>query len=438
MPNDELHEAARIDFRWLLRLRWWALAAQFVTIAGVEWVLHIDLPSAALTVLVGAGVASNAAGMVWARRAVPLRETAVAGLMGLDVVLLTGVLSLTGGSLNPFTCLYLVHVALAAVVLPAFLTWMLVLLALACFGLLFAVPLTPLDAHSAAAHAEHLRLHLDGMWVAFGVAAGFIVYSVQRVTRALAARETELAAARALTARNARFTSLATLAAGAAHELATPLSTIAVVAKELEHHLHCTGRTAEAVADARLIRQQVTRCRNILLQMTADADREAGEPLVRVSVAHLLETALDDLTERPRITVRMAALTRGLQLEVPRRAVAQVLRSVVKNAQQASPVDAEVQVAATCEAQTLRFTVRDRGHGMAPEVMDRAGEPFFTTKPPGQGMGLGLFLTRAVLARLGGTLELASVPGGGTTAVVTLPIRRAGARCESTVREVAA
>lgn len=420
MNDNQSYDSQLVDLRWLLRLRWWVLIGQICTIAGAEWVVRIDLPLGPLAVLVALGVASNAVCELWARQTPRVKAGLLASLMAFDVLVLTGLLSLTGGSLNPFSCLYLVHIALAAVVLQPRLTWMLVALSLGCFGLLFVIP-PWLPGTDATAHMEHMQMHLEGMWVAFGVAAGFIVYFVQRVTRALAEREAELVTARNLTARNERFAALATLAAGAAHELSTPLSTIAVVAKELEHELLRTAGTAETVADARLIREQVTRCRDILLHMAADAGQGTGEAIVSIAVEDLIEAALDGLPERSRLRVVVNEAARGLIAHVPPRAVAQALRGVLKNAQQASPHTAEVEFEVAQVSGAWRFTVRDSGAGMSADVLERAGEPFFTTKEPGQGMGLGLFLTRTVLGRLGGALELTSALGRGTTAVLTLP-----------------
>jgi two-component system sensor histidine kinase RegB len=113
-----------------------------------------------------------------------------------------------------------------------------------------------------------------------------------------------------------------------------------------------------------------------------------------------------------------AAATR---LRLPPRAVAQALRSLVTNAQDASPPRQPVVVSAAIEDSVLAVEVRDRGPGMPPEVLERIGEPFFTTKPPGRGMGLGLFLTRAVVERLGGSLVIDSTPPDGTRARVVVP-----------------
>jgi two-component system sensor histidine kinase RegB len=106
---------------------------------------------------------------------------------------------------------------------------------------------------------------------------------------------------------------------------------------------------------------------------------------------------------------------------VPARALTHAIRGVVKNALQASPGGTPVRVALVREAAGWKLSVEDRGVGMPAEVLARAGEPFFTTKPPGEGMGLGLFLARAVLDQLGGRLELRSVPGEGTRVELRWP-----------------
>lgn len=427
----------RINYSWLLRLRWGSLAGQAAIILVVVGVMDIPLPLAPLFSVIAIGVASNLVAAIWLRGERRVDEWMLGLPMMIDVGLLTALLYLTGGPLNPFSFLYLVNIALAAVVLQPTWTWALVVVSLACFGGLFLdhVPL-PIG------HAEHdhgsghpMSMHLQGMWVAFGVAAVFIVYFIQRVTRALAAQEAELAAAHARTERNERLASLATLAAGAAHELATPLSTIAVVAKELERQLEKGPRASEAVLDARLIRQQVERCREILVQMAADAGESAGETALPVWIEELLEAALAGLTDRSHIRIVIEEQARGGLLHIPLRAVAQALRGLLKNAQQASPRGAEVQLRVAVDDRLWVIEVRDRGVGMSPEVLARAGEPFFTTKAEAgtdRGMGLGLFLARAVLERLGGALELASTPGGGTVATLTLPVA-----APATIRRIA-
>lgn len=420
-----MEQTHAINFSWLLTLRWGAAAGQIAIILIVNRLMRIELPLVALGAIIGIELASNAACALWARRAPEIREWMLGLLMMLDVLLLTALLYFTGGPSNPFSFLYLVNIALAAVVLRPAATWALVAGSLACFGLLFFTEVPLPSTAGTDSHTGHMWMHLQGMWVAFGVAASFIVYFIQRVTHALARREIELAVARARTARHEKLASLATLAAGAAHELATPLSTIAVVAKELERQLERGARNADEVADARLIRQQVERCREILSHLAADAGESAGETIGAVAVEELLTAAMSGVAERGRIAVAIDERARGQALYAPARALAQALRGVLKNALQASPPQAAVALRVVRAEDAWRIEVWDSGAGMPPEVLARAGEPFFTTKHDGgpqRGMGLGLFLTRAVLERLGGRLELDSAPGRGTSATMILRV----------------
>ncbi len=418
-----MRDAHAINLSWLLRLRWGAVVGQVALILLARLGLGMPLSLVPLFATVGVAAVSNAGLGLWARRPREIREWMLWAVMALDVVLLTVLLDLSGGPFNPFSTLYLVHIALAAVVLHARWTWALVALASACFGALFFRHLWVPGGSPGASH-HHINdvpLHLEGMWLAFGVAAGFIVYFVQRVTRALAEREAELVAARAVTARNEKLAALATLAAGAAHELSTPLSTIAVVARELERRVELSPAGRE---DAQLIRQQVARCHDILAQMAADAGASRGEAFVSVKPAALLEQALEGLRGRERVRVEADRSCEEEVVSLPARALTHAIRGVVKNALQASAEETRVRLALARGAAGWRLSVEDEGAGMPAEVLARAGEPFFTTKPPGEGMGLGLFLARAVLDQLGGRLELRSVAGQGTRVELSWPVER--------------
>jgi two-component system sensor histidine kinase RegB len=261
------------------------------------------------------------------------------------------------------------------------------------------------------------------MWVAFGVAASFIVYFLLRVRRALERHEHELAAARAAAQRQERLASLATLAAGAAHELLTPLSTIAVIAGDLQRDVAQPGGAGRAVEDARLVRKEVDRCRAIIERMRADAGDTAGEGFAPVAVTAIVDSAVEGVSDsrvavRPEIAPAVAAST----LTVPPRAVGQALSALIENAQQASPPGGDVTLRVAPEGRRIRFEIRDRGAGIPADVLARIGEPFFTTKPAGRGMGLGVFLARAVADRLGGEVTITSAPGTGTSVVFALPM----------------
>jgi len=340
--------------------------------------------------------------------------------MILDSILLTAMLYLVGGDSGPFAVLYLVNIALAGVLLHPRWTWTLLLLSVACIGFLF------LSRNPRAPPAsDPLEWQLREMWLAFALASGLIVYFVQRTMRMLRERERAAEELRRSAERREKLASLATLAAGAAHELATPLSTIALVSKELERQLERAGLHPEAVADARLIREEVERCRAILSQLAVNAGGNAGEAVQAVPVLDLVSGSLSSIEEKARIQFVFTPDASGRLLAGPRRALSQALSAVLKNALQASPAQAEILLRVTSEQRCLKIAVQDSGEGMSAETLARAGEPFFTTKEPGSGMGLGLFLTRSVLEQLGGELELVSTPGRGTTATLVLPAAEA-------------
>jgi len=417
---------ARINFGWLVRLRFATVAGQALTIAVVRWGMNVEIPMGPLLALVGLALVSNLVCIVVAHLR-PAEEWWLLAVMAFDVVTFSGLLYFTGGPENPFSFLYLVPIAIAAITLRSAWTWLLVLLSLVSSLVLFArhQPLPMIGG----GHAAHMALHLRCMWVAFGVAAAFIVYFLMRVRRSLAAREEELGESRSLAARQERLASLATLAAGAAHELATPLSTIAVIAKDLEREVAAVGVPA-AADDVRLMRDEVERCRRILSRMRVDAGDPAGERFANVSVREILNDCLDDpLAGGDRavdVTVDDAAA--GAVTALPRHAFGQALRGLVDNARQASPPGAPVTLRVAAQgtsgdgARRLVFEIADRGTGIPPELVTRVGEPFFTTKPAGQGMGLGIFLARSIVERLGGGLSIRSAPGAGTTATVWLPV----------------
>ena len=426
MPAPAIPERNWVNIQWLARLRWAEVAGQALTVLAAQFLLGGRLAIAPLLAVTGVGLVSNIAleqyffgdrrrGLApgsFRRDALATRtvhEWQIALVMMLDIALLTGLLYLTGGPHNPFSFLYLVQIALAAVLVRARWTWMLVGLAFVGFGIL-------LLAHEPLEIPEDSRV--IGAWVALGVASAFVVHFLLRITGALAERERELTEARYLAARQERLASLATMAAGAAHELSTPLGTVALAAKELERAL--ARDHGELAEDARLIREQVGRCRVILDQMAQGAGT-VGEHVATCTVGQLLDETLVGIRESPRVVRELSEDVSTSVLRIPPRALGQALRSLVTNAQDASPPNTAVMIAVHLRASTLAITVRDRGKGIPDDVKARIGEPFFTTKAPGRGMGLGLFLARAVVEGVGGSLQIDSADGGGTEVRVKLP-----------------
>ncbi len=415
------NDRTRINLSWLLRLRWGATVGQAVTILLVQLTELMKMPLLLLAAIMAVEALSNVLLVGWARRRPVVTEQSMVAIMVFDVLALTALLYFTGGPFNPFCFLYLVHIALAAVILDARRTWALAGLSVMCLGLLFLGDVLG-EEMDHATHMERMHMHMEGMWVAMIVAAVFIVYFVTRIRSALSERENELEVTRERTVREARLASLASLAAGAAHELATPLSTIAVAAKELARKLEIEATDPDSLEDAQLIRQEVARCREILDLMAADVGQSSGETIESRSIGALVEEALEGLPHRNRVVLHDPERLGQWSAHVPRRSIIQSLRVVLKNAVDATSDGASIEVRGEDRGERgIALIVRDHGRGMPPEVLARVGEPFFSTKGPGAGMGLGLFLTRGVVERIGGSFAIESGEGKGTTVTLTLP-----------------
>lgn len=426
--------ASRIALPWIVRLRYGMAVGQVSTAAIVNYALRIDLPLAWMTVAPILVLASN---FLLAKRAsstAAVFKIATATLVGwvfcLDALCLTWLLMLSGGPSNPFTLLYLIHITLAATILTKRQTWMLGGLSTFCFALLFWIfrPVPELGLH----HQDDL--HFLGMWVSFAVAVALVALYAAKISSLLRDHEDYLLRVQEDLARKDRLASLVTLAAGAAHELSTPLGTIAIVAKELER-LAANAWLSPAIADdSRLIRQEVDRCREILQRMSADGAEPAGEASDILHPEEILNAVSDSFPRRVRIS---ASRSKALPaLRIPRHAVIQALAALVKNGLEASSDQAPVELSATGVDGGVRFVIEDRGCGMSDETLRRVGEPFFTSKEPGKGMGLGVFLARTLAERLGGTLTFESARESGTRAVLDLPSGSATAHLDDVVFRV--
>lgn len=399
-----------IVLHWLTRLRWLAVVGQIAATGVATALLGQGLALGAIAVVIGVTILTNG-GLVWWMRSGRIPGWVVPGVIALDVGLLTAMLYFTGGAENPFSILYVVHVAMSVVVLGAGWTWGIAGLAVGAYAILLRwhVPLTqgePLAGWVAR----------TGNFAAMALVAGLIAYFIGRVVTSLRRREAELTAMRERAVRNEQLAALATLAAGAAHELGTPLGTIAVVAKEMELAAKSLNGDGALVEDARLVRGEVDRCRRILDRMRVDIVEDLKQRVSRVKAEELVEELVFDLTaeERARLEVRCEAA----EISVPVRAVQQAVGVLLRNAFDASEEGQRVKLSVGREEGRVVFEVEDQGSGMPEEVVRRAGEPFFTTKAPGEGMGLGLFLVRLVAEKYGGAFRLESRVGVGTRGVL--------------------
>lgn len=409
-------DAAALRLRWVMRLRWAGIAAQvLIVLSATSWLAADQLRALAV---VAAGVCSNAAVDLWLRRR-PIADQGpprvlVAAIL-VDILLLTVLLAFTGGPLNPFTLFYVVHVATATVALSRRGSWAVAVVAAASYGVLFLPGVFDAEAHMHQMHGPGFFAHVRGMWIAFSITAAFIVLFLGQLRHALEEREQRVRDQQAARSRELRLASLATLAGGAAHELATPLSTIALVAESLAGQLPADA-TQECRDDVALLGAEVQRCMTVLQQLSVDAGTPGGEHPVPTPMTVLI----DEMCRHTHPVLVVDDAIRAVEVLAPTRALGSALRGLVKNAEQVATSKASLAVQVTASEVTI--TVGDDGPFIDDETLQRLGEPFFTTKAVGDGMGLGVFLARTVVEQCGGSLSYARRDrGAGLIATVTLP-----------------
>ena len=397
----------------LVALRWSIIAAQLAVLLVAEPALGIRLYRLPMLLVLALLALFN---WLTRRRAARARAASDGELLlqaCVDVVALTVLVYLAGGVTNPLISLYLPVIAVGSAVLPAHYATLVVALSIAAYSLLTVVYIPFHLEHESAA----VRLHLTGMWLTFAFSAVIIGWFVVRMMQAIRARDAQLAAAREAALRNERVVALGNLAAGAAHELSTPLSTIAVLAEELASRRDLDSQVRE---DLELVRSQVTQCKAIITGLSAQAGgsrAEGGRPL---AVDAWLEAVVARWrTQRPRVAPVVSLRGGGLAPQILADAtLEQALMNLFNNAADASPGDVEIDAGWDSESITLR--VADRGPGIARELSGRLGlEPVTTRR---EGAGIGVMLAYAAIERCGGRVAFEPREGGGTVAEVALPL----------------
>jgi two-component system sensor histidine kinase RegB len=256
------------------------------------------------------------------------------------------------------------------------------------------------------------------MWFSFVLSVALIVFFIMRMSDALREREKRLADMREKAARDELVVALGALAAGAAHELGTPLSTMAVVSGELAH-THAGDR--EAAAKLQILREQIRRCRHILSQISASAGQARAEEGRGLAVdAYIREVLAQWRSIRPETSVSVEVQAGEAPVLMADVTLTQAIINILNNAADASPEHIDL----SCRWQDghIEIEVNDDGQGLPPDLQQRIGSPFISTKSGGRG--LGLFLSRAVVERLGGSLTLADRQPHGVCARLTLPYVR--------------
>jgi two-component system sensor histidine kinase RegB len=419
----------RVRLRTLSNLRWLAVAGQSATLFVVYFGLSWHLPILPCLAAIAASVAINVglAFLYPASHRLTNREATI--FLAYDVLQLAALLYLTGGIENPFALMFLAPVVIAAATLNLGNTLILAGLALVSVSLIGVMhqPL-PWDSNEKLTLPA---LYLGGIWSSLVLGIGFTSIYAWRIASEGARMQAGLAATQLALSREHRLASLGALATAAAHELGTPLGTIAVVARELERSL--PPGTPE-FDDAKLLRAEAERCRTILTRLARPEDSGLSE------TDHLpLGALLDEIASPHRggdvaITVEMAPGVEPKTWRAPE--LVHGLANLISNA--ADFAQSRVWVRASWDEKELRIAVEDDGPGFAAEILERIGEPYVTSRPGSyalgetelspadaftgqQGMGLGFFIAKTLIERTGGRVRARNAESGGARVSVRWP-----------------
>ena len=399
------HLPRNVRLDTLMRLRWLSVLGQTAAVLFVHYGLDYRLPIWGCLAVISLSAWLNIALRVRFRVTQRLEPDRAAWLLAFDIAELAVLLFLTGGLQNPFSFLFLGPVLISATALPPRMTVMLGAVAMICAtALVFVHYPLPWDAEDPL---ELPAIYMMGVWLSILIAMGFIGIYAWQITEEARQLADALAATELVLAREQHLSQLDGLAAAAAHELGTPLSTISVIAKELERAISADSRHGD---DVRLLRQQAERCRDILAKITELSS--TGEPFDRMPLSALIEEVVAphrNFGIAINVTLPSDAATQPVGARNP--AILYGLGNLVENAVDFAREKADI--TASWDNEEVVVTIRDDGPGFAAEIIDRLGEPYVTSRRQRSkdeveetGLGLGFFIAKTLLERSGATLAI--------------------------------
>ncbi|HEX2531338.1 MAG TPA: ATP-binding protein [Burkholderiaceae bacterium] len=393
-----------------------ALAGQLLAVAIVQRWLRIDLPLLSLLAVIALYAAFN--GWAWFRlqRTRPASDRELFIQLFVDVSALSALLYFSGGATNPFVSGYLPVLAVGAAILPWRYAVALALFSVACYSAMTSVYI-PLHIHDSD---RAVAYHLSGMWANFAVSAGLITWFVAHMSWALRERDRQLAQARELQLQNERLLALGTQAASAAHEMGTPLSTVAIIVDDLRQEAGRDVSLAAYSEDLAVIDAQIALCKEALDGMKMQADSGAVPAPKSVSLTAWMNQLIEKWRLRHPATRIDLALPANDAHVVNEDAIGQMLQTLLDNAAQITRGNTPIQLSLRIESGTAMIQVHDRGDGIPAEMLCRLGhEP---VRSAYGGQGIGLMLAFATARQVGAAIDIASCRAKGTTVTLTFPL----------------
>ncbi len=350
----------------------------------------------------------------------PVSDAEFLAQLLLDVLIWTVLMYFTGGANNPFISYYIVPLVIAAAVLPWRHTWLVAVASLLAYSLLlyFYRPFPLFTPHAHMGHGNS-NVHVLGMWFNFLFSAGLITYFVVRMAAQLRRQETRAIAQREQRLRTDQIMAVASLAAGTAHELGTPLATMTVLVDEM---LANEKLDDQARLDCGLLQKQLLQCKNTLQDLTRTAELNTGDSSKTIALADFVSNTVERwAVRRPgmRYQVRAGDPTDSAQI-VADSTLGQAFENLLNNAADAG--SDRVEISYGNDGTAAKIEVRDWGSGIAAELLEDIGKPIIRASR--SGLGIGLLLSHATVERYGGRIELRNAADGGAIATLFLPLTR--------------
>ncbi len=413
----------RVGLQRLMLLRGFVTLIGLIGLALLRPFSSIDVPLDAIAGLSCAVGASLVFGYWRLRRGTGITPAELLGHLLIDVSLLVLLLWLTGGISNPLISYLLVLLAVSATLLPRLMVigFAMTSTALYTFFLLLDLSSDQQMEMGGDMQAMTFQLHLVGMWVIFVVSAALITVFITRMAEGIRRRELTLAKAREDALRSEQLIAIGTLAAGTAHALGTPLSTMSVLLSELDELTPENLGVPEVKEDISVLRQQVIRCRNSLTQLTRYYHKDESRSEQTIPIAAFIEDVRDYLTNiHPRSNIQIDLYNTDNKALSSDMSIKHALINIIENGIKAAQDKVTLELRAT--QSELSITIADDGPGIPAEVMENLGEPFISVR--NQGMGLGIYLANASISRLGGSIEMNNRPEGGAVTRIVLPLTK--------------
>ena len=426
MFNNLSQTTLNKNLQRLFFLRCITIVIQSLTFASTYWILNIPLLWTEIITTLSLLSILNFATWVRLRRNFSVSNIEFFLQILIDVFALSALLYFSGGSTNPFVSLYLLPLTITAAVLPWVYTWLMAATTIGFYSLLIFkhVPLP----HDHNQHMSEFDLHVSGMWLAFVLSTTLISWFVVKMSGSIRERDKDLSEIREQALRDEQLIALGTMAAGAAHELGTPLATMAIVSKEIQND-HIENQDLQK--SMRILRDQINQCKHTLTELLADA----GQSRTEDASGQTVDLFLQDILEKWRLmrpTVKFTYVCNG-DLPAPQ-PLSQSILNLLNNAADASIETSIINSSTGISVENiiinsdwnkkeLRLEILDFGKGLNEEALERAGQAFFTSKDE-HGFGIGLFLANANIERYGGSVHLTNYEKGGACTQVILPLIR--------------